>query len=89
MRIKHHLLAVAVFALSGFATGSAWAGPTDGNRQTVSPPSWSQQKEPTTATPYSLTGERRVPTRRGGPWTCELQNLGNKVQTRVCRRQGP
>jgi hypothetical protein len=28
-----------------------------------------------------------TPTRERGRWKCELQRLGNKVQTEVCRRE--
>jgi hypothetical protein len=39
------LLAVAALALT-LAAGPAWAGPTDGSRQTVSPPTWLERKPP-------------------------------------------
>jgi hypothetical protein len=79
------VLAVAVLALP-LAVAPAWAGPTDGSRQTVSPPTW-VEKKPVTR-PYSLTGEQPfIPTRKSGRWKCELQHLGNKVQTEVCRQE--
>jgi hypothetical protein len=65
----------------------AWAGPTDGSRQQVSPPTWLEKKPPETR-PYSLTGERpSTPSSRSGEWKCEVQRLGNKVQTEVCHRE--
>ena len=78
------LFAVAALALP-LAAGPAWAGPTDGSRQTVSPPTWLEKNPPVTR-PYLLTGERPfTPTRKGSRWKCELQRLGNRVQTEVCR----
>jgi hypothetical protein len=77
--------AVAALALP-LAAAPVWAGATDGSRQTVSPPTWVEKKPETR--PYSLTGERPfIPTRETGRWKCELQRLGNKVQTEVCRRE--
>jgi hypothetical protein len=76
----------AILALL-LAVAPAWAGPTDGSRQQVSPPTWLEKKPPETR-PYSLTGEPpSASSRKSGRWKCEIDRLGNKVQTEVCHRE--
>jgi hypothetical protein len=75
---------IAAVAVLGAASAS-FAGPTDGSRQGVSPPtSAAPTPEPRTK-PYALTGsetpESGTPTRRTSTgWRRSVERLGNKVE---------
>lgn len=68
------------------AGSAAFAGPTDGTRQVVSPTMWSASTlEATTTKPYALTGSQGT-TSTPGAWRRSVERFGNKVEADIYRR---